>query len=154
MVVNLLAILGLAGYLFLSKGSGKQAFILNQKVFEGFRGKVELEEKLRKVKQKNRRELDSLAKLLKRSGEFDAEGIQTYRQREDDLRLVEQQLSDQYTADIWKRINVYIAGFGKDQGYEFIYGASGDGNLMYATQERDVTDQVIQYINKRYSEGD
>lgn len=51
---------------------------------------------------------------------------------------------------IWKRLNPYLEDFGKEEGYQFIYGANGTGNVLYADKEQDITDEVIKYVNKRY----
>lgn len=51
---------------------------------------------------------------------------------------------------IWKRLNPYLEEFGKDKGYTFIYGANGTGNVLYADKSKDITDEVIDYVNKRY----
>jgi outer membrane protein len=40
--------------------------------------------------------------------------------------------------------------YGKKHGYDFIYGAQGSGNLMYANGQKNITDEVLKYINERY----
>jgi len=51
---------------------------------------------------------------------------------------------------IWKRLNPYIAEYGKEKGYAYIYGANGTGNVLYADEGEDITDELIEYVNKRY----
>ena len=51
---------------------------------------------------------------------------------------------------IWARLNPYIADYGKEKGYIYIYGANGTGNVLYADKSEDITKEVIQYVNKRY----
>lgn len=51
---------------------------------------------------------------------------------------------------IWKRLNPYLEDFGKEKGYQYIYGANGTGNVLYADKEQDITDEVIKYVNNRY----
>ena len=70
------------------------------------------------------------------------------------LRLcLEEELTARYTSDIWKHINEGIAEFGKAEGYDFIFGASGNGGIMYADEANDITDRVVTYINLRYNNG-
>ena len=69
-------------------------------------------------------------------------------------KVEQQELSSRYTADIWKRINHYVSDYGKTEGYDFIFGATGDGGLMYANDVNDITDEVILYLNKKYESGD
>lgn len=51
---------------------------------------------------------------------------------------------------IWKRLNPYLEEYGKEKGYDFIYGANGTGNVLYADKELNVTDDLIKYVNNRY----
>lgn len=53
-------------------------------------------------------------------------------------------------AVIWKRLNPYLAEFGKENGYLYIYGANGTGNVLYADKAQDVTEELIKYVNNRY----
>lgn len=150
LILNILVI-GSGVYLFLQKNAGNTAFIYNQKVFEGFKGTQDLKKKLKEVQLRDRRILDSLVILIGQ-GRSDMEQIHQKKQQESELH--QQQLSDQYTADVWKRINTYVADYGKNQGFDFIYGASGDGSLMYARESLDITNPVIDYCNQRYESGD
>lgn len=128
----------------------KTGFIFNQKVFEEFKGTKILQEKITRKKQDDMALLDSLSKeVTKRPS---PEIFQKYQLAKDNLLLQEQQLTEQYTAEIWSRINRYISVYGKEKGYDFILGASGNGNLMYAKESVDITKEVIEYINKEYDE--
>ena len=149
LVLNLVISCGLGVYVFMHKPKENKAYILNQKIFEAFKGKKELETRLLTLKKKNKQTLDSLAVLVQ-SRNNDAALIKYYQETAQNFELTEQELSTKYTSDIWKRINQYIADFGKEKNYDFIYGATGDGNLMYANEMYDVTDDVILYINKNY----
>lgn len=150
LILNILVI-GSGVYLLFRKHPGKTAFIYNQKVFEGFKGTQDLKEKLKQVQLKDKGMLDSLGILIGQ-GRTDLEPLHQRKLQESEL--YQQHLSDQYTADIWKRVNTYISDYGKNQGFDFIYGASGDGSLMYAREGLDITDVVIDYCNQRYESGD
>lgn len=150
LILNVLVI-GSGVYLFFWNHSVKTAFIYNQKVFEGFKGTQDLKEKLKQVQLKDKGMLDSLVILIGQ-GRTDLEPLHQRKLQESEL--YQQNLSDQYTADIWKRVNTYIGDYGKNQGFDFIYGASGDGSLMYARDGLDVTNAVIDYCNQRYTSGD
>lgn len=51
----------------------------------------------------------------------------------------------------WNLLNEYILEYGKKYRYDFIYGANGEGNLMYASEGKDITDKVIEFSNKKYN---
>lgn len=144
--LNFILVLALAGYIFFKPtATGRNAYVMNQRIFAEFKGKIELEEKLNALRGLHKKQLDSLAAGIIQPGQ-DA----LYQEHLRTLALKEQELSERYTADIWKRINQYIVAYGKKEGYDFIFGASGDGSIMYAGEANDVTDDVVSYINKQY----
>lgn len=149
LVLNFLLIIALAVYVLLKPSTeGKTVYVLNSAVFAGFKGKQTLESKLKKMKEDNKKVLDSLSGVVERNNK--PEILQHYRNTEDNFRILEQQLSEQYTADIWKRINAYLVAFGKEKHYAFIFGASGNGNVMYADDAVNVTEEAIEFINNKY----
>lgn len=146
----------------------RSAYIDIKKVFNGFQMKKELEEKF-KLTQKNREKiLDSLSfnlKLLsKRLNEEAAakKGIDKnlaysfeYK-REEFLKLKSRfeednaALSQKFDAQILERLTQYVIEYGKQNKYDFIHGTDGSGNLMYAKDMYNVSDEMISYINDKY----
>ncbi len=153
LILNLVIVLALAGFILFQNKEERKAYVLNQKLFEGFTGKKELEKKLNDLKSSNKKNVDSLTTLIQAKANEPAL-VQYYQQMIQSYELNEQQLSTKYTADIWKRINDYVAEFGKEKGYDFIFGATGDGNLMYAKDTHDVTEELVRYVNAKYESGD
>lgn len=47
-------------------------------------------------------------------------------------------------------INDYIKVYGKEHGYDIIFGASGSGNIMYAKDTSDLTNAVLLGLNNEY----
>ncbi|MGB0178249.1 MAG: OmpH family outer membrane protein, partial [Owenweeksia sp.] len=64
---------------------------------------------------------------------------------EDNLRL-----SREYDKQIWNQLNQYIKDFGEERNYSMIFGANGQGSLMYAEDTKDITSELIDYINQKY----
>ena len=64
-----------------------------------------------------------------------------------------QRVEKEYEEQILKQLNQFIYDYGKENGIDFIYGASGNGNLMYASDKYDITETIIKYVNQRYSGG-
>jgi outer membrane protein len=150
--VNLVLVLLIGGYLIMGNKSGKKAYVLNQKVFDEFAGKKELEQKLLAMKSAHKAVLDSMVTMIQKKSN-DQAMVAQYQQMLQQYQQEDQDVSARYTSDIWKRINEYISTYGKEHGYDFIFGATGDGNLMYANDANDITDEVITYINARYKTG-
>lgn len=149
LVINLLLVAGIAVYVAVTRE--KKAYILNQQVFNEFKGKQELENQLSALQKTHKTWLDSVSARIQNG---DNALIKTYQENAANFQLEENELSEKYTADIWKQINLYIADFGKEKGYDFIFGASGNGSLMYASDANNITAEVTTYINSRYEKGE
>jgi outer membrane protein len=149
LVINLLLVTGIAVYVAVTRE--KNAYILNQQVFNEFKGKQELEKQLSALRKAHKTWLDSVSSQIQNG---DDAQIKVYQENAANFQLEENELSEKYTADIWQKINQYIATFGKENGYDFIFGASGNGSLMYAGDANNITEEVIIYLNSRYEEGD
>ncbi len=150
-LVNSVLLVFLVVLLIQQRKNRKSGFIVNQKVFNEFLGKKELEKKLTVLRARDRVTLDSLVGLLESTSNTSL--LKIYQDRIDNIAISERQLSDQYTSDIWKVINESVHEFGEREGYDLIFGAIGSGSLMYANKSQDITDEVIQFVNERYKGG-
>ena len=54
------------------------------------------------------------------------------------------------TQTVINDINDYIKEYGKDNNYKIIFGASGGGNIMYADESTDLTEEVLKGLNAEY----
>jgi outer membrane protein len=68
----------------------------------------------------------------------------------DDLN---QKQAEDYQKQILLQINTYVKEFGKLNKYQYILGANGEGTLMYADESKDISAEVLQFINNRYEGG-
>lgn len=127
------------------KAPKQHVYLENAKLFEQFEGKKELETKLLNIKSANKLYLDSIRTLVSNQ-----ETELYYRQQLLVKEEEEEQLTIQYNTQIWNQLNSYIKEYGKAHDYDFIYGVVGNGSMMYARQELDVTDEIIEYANKTY----
>jgi outer membrane protein len=151
-ILNFLLIAALAIYMVLQQRDYGKAYVLNQRVFDEYKGKLELEKKLSEIRMSNKKVLDSLTQMIAHGGNTE-KIVDQYQARLTTFAQQERELSERFTADIWKRINEEMIMFGKKEKYDFIFGASGDGSLMYANEGYDITDKVIEYLNKQYDDG-
>ncbi|CAM1370154.1 OmpH family outer membrane protein [Tenacibaculum sp. KUL152] len=55
------------------------------------------------------------------------------------------------TQTVVNDINDYIKEFGAEKGYQIIFGASGGGNIMYASKGADLTEEVLKGLNAEFS---
>jgi outer membrane protein len=54
---------------------------------------------------------------------------------------------------IWDRLNPVITQYGKDRNLELLIGANGAGTVLYGSEQQDVTDDLISYVNTKYENG-
>ncbi len=96
---------------------------------------------------------------LKNSSEYNEHDKNILFEREYKNYLIEKEyfayktdsLSKDFTEKIWKQINSYVEDFGNENEYDVIIGTQGDGNVMYVKESSDITNEVIEYINKKYN---
>jgi outer membrane protein len=146
----------------------KVGYIEIKKVFNGFQMKKELEEKFKQTANSREKIVDSLALNLKliskqlNEQKETKEGINkdlAYMfeiKREEYLKLKGQftedntALSQKYDGQILEQLTQYILEYGKTNNYELIFGADGSGNLMYANEGLNISDDISIYVNNKY----
>lgn len=161
---SLIGAIAIGGLLMsLVNQSPKTGYVNLSKVFEEFTGKKELENKLQQEAQGNQRYLDSLSfdlqNLARQVGEHskDNKQLQLLEEKQNQLNTAKVRI-DQYTVNrhqqlteqVWMQINQYVKDFGTEKEYEYIFGADGAGTLMYGSTNKDLTESITQYINKKY----
>lgn len=62
-----------------------------------------------------------------------------------------QKLEKDFLAKVYNQISNGTIRYGKAKGYDYIFGANGSGNLMYAAESHDVTKDVMVFINKEFN---
>lgn len=146
----------------------RPAYIEIKKVFNGFQMKTELEGKYKMTQKGRDKILDSLSLNLKimskhlneqknQKGEVNKEELYQFEyNREEFIKLKKQYeednaaLSRKYDEQILTQLTQYVIEFGKKNGYDIIFGADGNGSLMYAREVYNVSDEVILFINNKY----
>lgn len=61
-----------------------------------------------------------------------------------------QQEDNKITADVVNQVNLYLKKFGESNGYKIILAATEYGNLAYADETLDITEEVLIGLNKEY----
>ncbi len=62
-----------------------------------------------------------------------------------------QQEDTKMTSDVVTQINAYLKKYGGSKGYKVILAATEYGNLAYADEGLDITNEVLEGLNKEYS---
>lgn len=91
-------------------------------------------------RKKRRKELELLQQSLTRYKSDLAE-----KAREEDRELTEAALG---------QINEFVEKYGKESGYDIILGINGTGNILHSTEYLDLTEDVIEALNRSYKLAD
>jgi Skp family chaperone for outer membrane proteins len=171
LIVALLAIGSVSVFNLFSKANNqiidKVGYVDVKQVFEEFKLKSELQKKLEKETLAQRNYLDSLMfniKLLKNkletSEKQEEKDINHYNKMQtiyfQHKREIEEsigQMTIKYDAQIIGQMTQYINDFGELNQYDFIIGKNENGNLLYGDVKKDLTKEVILFINNKY-QGD
>ncbi|MEM8909573.1 MAG: OmpH family outer membrane protein [Bacteroidota bacterium] len=161
--LNLLALL--AGVVLLATlwwTTPKTAFVDLAQLYENFNGKKELTNRLSHFENQQKATMDSLAMEIRslQSQMPVASGqavLASLNEKQMQYRNLQQQFAEQYQMQdqqfaeaVWKQINQYVLEYGEQQGYDYIYGTAGNGSLMYGSESRNITPQVLNFINEQY----
>jgi outer membrane protein len=163
-IILLLATLAFSIYSF--NKTPKIGYVDLVTVFEKFSMKKEMESKLNETKRVRQLSLDSMiAKVylpedsIKSYVKNNPEKLQAFqRNKEMYLTLKERyendnanQVSD-YDNQIKSQLKQYISEYGEKNGYAYVLSDDGSGYVMYAEKTKNVTEEVIQFINDRYED--
>ena len=62
-----------------------------------------------------------------------------------------QEEDQKMTQTVINDINDYVKEYGKEHGHRIIFGAQGSGNIMYAQEGADLTQELLQGLNQQYN---
>ena len=147
---------GFGGY-FMSNHKTKVAFIDTAKVFNEFTLKKELEVKFIEVEKARKAILDSMFEKIK-LGEQERIDINELDKFKREFLYKKQKFDEEnqntkssYDTQIWNQLNQYIKEYGEEKEIEMILGANGQGNIMHAKESLNISKDIIEYINSKYS---
>lgn len=69
-----------------------------------------------------------------------SQGIQQQAARED----------QEITGRVVQEINAFLKEYGEKHNYKIIFGATEMGNIVYAEEAIDLTEEVLEALNRRY----
>jgi outer membrane protein len=134
------------------KSENSIAYVDSQKLFDEFKMTQELklagEQELRLKKH----QLDSLQIELKNGTDNSTRSVimQQLINQKQILEEFQARYSQLNSEKIWNRISSYTQDFANSNNFDFIIGSNGKQQLLYGKKSKDVTETLLQYINKRY----
>lgn len=165
-MIVLVSVVSMASiFIYKNISKPKTGYILVNDVFSRFEMKKEMQKKFEETKKERQKILDSLAIQLRIiANEIEKEKLSNKKnvafynlKREEYLNKKNvfiddsKQQSEKYDREILVQLNKYVSDYGKQNNFQYIFGSDGNGSLMYAYEENNITDQVINYMNRKYS---
>jgi outer membrane protein len=94
------------------------------------------------------------AGMIKKELELKQELLTNKQQQVNNYQqAIQRQIQDEdqkVTKTIINDINDYIKEYGKTHGHDIIFGASGNGSTMYASPKSDLTQKILEGLNKEF----
>ncbi|PCI97036.1 MAG: hypothetical protein COB15_08715 [Flavobacteriales bacterium] len=165
LIINTVLLISVLAYLGFTSKKEKQAYVNVSEVYNDFEMKKELENKLITVQNRRKKVLDSLEVelqlyannfspdkeiSLEEKKEFDFLERRFLSNRETFLKENER-VTLEFKNQIFTQMNKYIEEYGAENKYDYLFGTTGQGNIMYAQTKNNVTKEVINYINEKYN---
>lgn len=79
------------------------------------------------------------------------------QKREQQLQYAQQSMLQQLQREsgtemdsLVKRVKTFIKGYGKDNGYAYIYGTGEAATVLYAEEKYDITNEIVKLLNEKY----
>jgi len=57
------------------------------------------------------------------------------------------------TGQVNKEINDFLKRYGEAHGYDYILGATNVGNVVFARQGKNITEEVLKELNAEYTDS-
>jgi outer membrane protein len=165
--ILVLLVLNLGGVIsigvFMLATQKKTAFVDLGKLYEGFELNKQRQTELQSMSIQFKNTLDSMAleiqsmesSLQANYDRITDEKLQVkkmnYYKIEENMQAKLEETKVKSDEQIWLQINTYTQEFGKEKGYDYIYGGNGTGSLMYANDSKDISEDVLVYINKKFA---
>jgi len=161
----------LIGISIVSCNQEKTAYVDNQKVVEQYYKLEDMRKRYDNKQEALSKEIDSLAApfqklydeyMAKRESMSESER----QQKEQQLRQMQQQVQQQIRArqsqqgqklqqergkeadSLIDMMENKIAKYAKDEGYTYIFGSNQSSNILYGDKSKNITDDVINMLNK------
>jgi outer membrane protein len=168
---KLLMVFGIVGLLFLQlKSDDSIVYVDAMKLMNGYNGMKEARKEYEAKAEIWKSNLDSLqteleskineyqtkqASLTVKEKELTEELLQSKQQQFMNYQQVIsekiQKEDQELTTKVLAKVNDYIKKYGEDKGYDIIMAATQYGNIVYSDKGKDITDMVLDGLNKEYA---
>ena len=158
--IVLCGITAVALLLFNQRNNKKIAVVDAIKLVNSYKMKVEMEAKSAGALKFLAHKADSIKQNLMAQSkvkDFPKEKLNEiyaeFTNAQSEFERLYQQSNQEINEQVWKRLNPLVDEYGRNNGYRLIIGANGMGSVLYNDDYYDRTKEVIDFVNKKYEEG-
>lgn len=152
--IILLTLIVLGFFYYSSKQKQEVVYIDSVKLFNGFNMTKDIKIIEGAKLKKQGKELDSLYVIFQSIKDENNTSSKSLQQQIAQKSKAFQELQDNYSQNlsnnVWSRLNAYINEYAQINNLKIIFGANGNGNLMYGHESINVTPQILEFSNKKY----
>jgi len=167
--LSLIALLASVFAIFQLQSSSQQVYVDVNKLLDGYKRtkivKAEFEEKAKTLNANVdslmgdwQKELKSYekerSKMSKKELELKQQLLSNKQQQINNYQqAIQKQIQEEdkkSTQTVINDINDYIKEYGKTHNHKIIFGASGGGNIMYADESTDLTQEILEGLNAEF----
>lgn len=149
----------------------KTAYIDTEKLMKEYQEFKDFESKFKSMSDRMKNELDSDAKkfqndVLDLQKNAQSKGMEWAQNRQAELERRQQTLAQKEQNYMQKfqeesaverdsmvsRMKDFIKYYGKEKGYDYVFGTGDAASVLYAKEEYDLTQEVLDLLNKKYEE--
>lgn len=151
-ITSFLAILLIVLHLIFS--TKQVVYVDNLKLFDGFNMTKEMKKIGEKQFLSQKSQLDSLLLKIQKGNPAEQQALmKEYVLRKENLTKATQEYAYAESQKIWKRLESYIQDFSKEKNYSLIVGSDKRQDVLYVSEDVDITSDLINYVNSKYEGG-
>ena len=142
-----------AYYNLTSKIGKKVAVVDLQEMYASFDLTKQIDRKYQAISKERDIEIDSLTAILQQIEKEEYEDqvlIKNIYQKIQFAQLQKEDTKVELEQQIWTQLNQYLNDFGEQTDFALIHGSMNRGDIIYAEDPIDITEEVINYINLKY----
>ena len=166
--VNLLITMAAFAYLFFSS-TQKVAYVDSNALLSQYQGMIDARAQFQQLSGEWQARIDTLtmevqnelkrhekevAKMSKKEKELSEDLIRAKQQQlvtyQKSIQEKAAQEDAKMTQDVINDVNAYLEEYGKVRSYKIIFAATNMGNILYANDGVNITEEVIEGLNNRY----
>lgn len=146
---NISIMFTILGYLIYAPNNNVY-YVDNVKLFDGFTMTKQMKSIGEKEFNKKKKGVDSLYTLLQNPTTSNKSTTEIFIKKREELEKFNQEYAINEVEKIWARINVYSNEFSEEKGYTIVIGSDNKRNVLFASKQIDITNDLLAYMNNKY----